>query len=63
MSNSQLLDIYNFFKNEAIKAGFTFEEFWKNVLRFIKDEFDCDAASWAIAGELAYNSMIEDKMI
>jgi hypothetical protein len=63
LNNSQLIDIYNFFKNKAINAGFTFEEFWQNVLRFIKNEFDCDAANWAIAGELAYNSLIEDQMI
>lgn len=63
MNNQQLMKIYNDFKNLALNAGFTFEQWWSTVLRFIKNEFDCDAASWAIAGSYAYNALIEERMI
>jgi len=53
----KLQKIYQDWKTKAIKAGFTFEEFWHAVLSYIKDEFNADSASWAIAAELAYNDL------
>ena len=63
LEDNQLMKIYNDFKNLALDAGFTFEQWWNTVLRFIKNEFDCDAASWAIAGSCAYDALIEERMI
>lgn len=53
----KLQKIYQDWKNKAILAGFTFEEFWRAVLSYIHDEFNADSASWAIAAELAYNDL------
>lgn len=57
------MDIYHSLKNSVLDAGFTFDEWWNAVMRFIKNEFDADAASWAIAGSCAYDALIEERMI
>ena len=61
--DSKLQQIYQDWKNKAIAAGFTFDEFWHAVLLFIVDEFNTDSASWAIAGQLAYEDLIYNRSI
>ena len=61
--DSKLQQIYQDWKNKAIADGFTFDEFWKAVLQFIDDEFNADSASWAIAGQLAYEDLIYNRSI
>jgi hypothetical protein len=61
--DSRLQKIYNDFMDKALSAGFTFDEWWKAVLRFIVDEFNADSASWAIAAELAYDDLIFERSI
>jgi len=61
--DSKLQQIYQDWKNKAIAAGFTFDEFWKAVLQYIVDEFNADSASWAIAGQLAYEDLIYRRSI
>lgn len=55
--------IYNKFRDMALAAGFTFDQWWREVMRFIKDEFDADSASWAIAAELAYENLLDESRI
>jgi hypothetical protein len=61
--DSKLQKIYQDWKNKAIAAGFTFDEFWKAVLQFIDNELNADSASWAIAGQLAYEDLIYNRSI
>lgn len=61
--DSKLQQIYQDWKNKAIAAGFTFDEFWHAVLQFIDNELDSDSASWAIAGQLAYEDLIYRRSI
>jgi len=61
--DTKLQKIYNDFMNKALSSGFTFDEWWKAVLRFIKDEFNADSASWAIAAELAYDDLLFERNI
>lgn len=61
--NPDLQKIYVDFMNKAINQGFTFDQWWKAVLRFIVDEFNADSASWAIAAELAYDDLIFERNI
>lgn len=53
------MDIYHSLKNSVLDAGFTFDEWWNAVMRFIKNEFDTDAASWACAAQLAFDDLYE----
>jgi hypothetical protein len=57
------MDIYNSLKDKAIAANFTFEQWWNAVMRFVKNEFDADAATWAIAAQLAFDALIDERMI
>lgn len=59
----KLQAIYNKFRDMALAAGFTFDQWWHEVMRFIKDEFNADSASWAIAAELAYENLIFESRI
>lgn len=61
--DSKLQQIYQDWQQRALAAGFTFDEFWYTVLKFIKDEFNSDSASWAIAGQLAYEDLIYRRSI
>ena len=61
--DSKLQQIYHDCQTKAIAAGFTFDEFWKAVLQYIVDEFNADSASWAIAGQLAYEDLIYRRSI
>lgn len=61
MSSDDLIDIYNSYKNRALKEGFDFyDDFWNQVNRFV-DPFEADAETWAIGGQLAYRALCEDK--
>lgn len=59
MTNRELIKIYNDWKIKALNHGFSFEDFWNEVCYFT-DPQDSDAASWAIAGKCAFNSLIEN---
>lgn len=61
--NPDLQKIYVDFMNKAMDHGFTFDQWWKAVLRFIVDEFNADSASWAIAAQLAFDDLIFESNI
>lgn len=61
--DSKLQQIYVDFMNKAITMGFTFDQWWKAVMRFIVDEFNADSASWAIAAELALDDLLYERSI
>lgn len=61
--DTKLQKIYNDFMNKALNMGFTFDEWWKAVLRFVVDEFDADSATWAIAAQFALEDLIYERNI
>tara|TARA_B100001057_G_scaffold499576_1_gene610800 strand:+ start:427 stop:633 length:207 start_codon:yes stop_codon:yes gene_type:complete len=61
-SNNDLLKIYYSWKNKSKTEGFTHQQFWSAVNNYI-DPMDSDAASYAIAGKLAYNSLLDERLI
>lgn len=60
--NNELLKIYYSWKNKSKSEGFTHQQFWVAVNTYI-DPMDSDAASYAIAGKLAFNSLIQERAI
>ena len=54
------LNIYNIWKNKASKE-FSYDLFWQHVNIYI-DPMDCDSESWALAGKLAYESLIAERL-
>ena len=61
--DSRLQKIYNDFMEKALNMGFTFDQWWKAVLRFVVDEFNADSATWAIAAELAFDDLLFERNI
>ena len=61
-NNNELLKIYYSWKNKSKTEGFSHQQFWTAVNKYI-DPMTSDAASYAIAGKLAYNSLVEDRAI
>lgn len=53
------LNIYNSWKNKA-SYEFSYDLFWKHVNIYV-DPMDCDAESWALAGKLAYESLVSER--
>ena len=61
-NNNDLLKVYYSWKKKSKAEGFTHQQFWNAVNIYI-DPMDSDAASYAIAGKLAYNSLIHERCI
>ena len=60
LNNNDLLKIYYSWKNKSKSEGFTNQQFWAAVNKYI-DPMDSDAASYAIAGKLAYSSLLQER--
>ena len=60
-TNNDLLKIYYSWKNKSKSEGFSHNQFWVAVNQYI-DPMHSDAASYAIAGKLAYNSLLQDRL-
>lgn len=58
-NSSDHIDIYNQWKVKA-EVEFGFDKFWEKVNVYV-DPQNCDSASWAIVGKLAYTSLIADR--
>tara|TARA_E500000331_G_scaffold343774_1_gene379035 strand:+ start:964 stop:1191 length:228 start_codon:yes stop_codon:yes gene_type:complete len=58
-NSSDHIDIYNRWKKKA-EVEFGFNKFWEKVNVYV-DPQNCDSASWAIVGKLAYTSLIADR--
>jgi len=62
LKNNDLLKTYFSWKEKSQSEGFTHRQFWIEVNKFI-DPMESDAASYAIAGKLAYNSLKIERSI
>ena len=60
LNNNELLKIYYSWKNKSKSEGFTHRQFWNAVNKYI-DPMNSDAASYAIAGKLAYSSLLQER--
>ena len=59
-NNNDLLKIYYSWKKKSKSEGFTHKQFWNAVNIYI-NPMNSDPADLAIAGKLAYSSLIQER--
>ena len=62
MTDKKIMEIYESYKQQAIKEGFGFTAFWHKVC-FFTDPLNSDAASWAIAAKCALRTLRDEKQL
>ena len=60
MTKENYLDLYDFWKNEALNNGFTLKQFLFHVNRFLTEDGKHCYETIAIAAKLAYKALVED---